>query len=415
MSHIRRYLGNPYADCNTITLPQNLLTVQPTLIEDFEVAADWTLFGAGATKDDDTTHFKTGSHSLGVLTAVNGIGRISRDWGAPRDLSGVKRISIWIYIDNADPIGTPMQYFLLDFSSVSNFAKHKTCQLSYSYYIHGWQHYGIPLADFADTGSEDWTIIRYIRWTVQARNDAALTVTTDTLEYGHVAVPGMAWYFDDAFASAYTKCYAKLKTYKIPATLAVITNNVGGGNACTWNQLRELDAAGWCIVNHTDNHTNLTTLDEATQEARIAGGKAALDANGLSRNSKYLAYPAGAWNADTMIACANLGVPAARIANTVIIRSCVLPPFDILHLEAFDAGSTALATNEGYIDAAITKQTVFPLLHHDIGGSGQMTEANFDLEVDYFYAKWKAGLIYPLTMDNLYNLTLGPVKVPEAR
>ena len=400
---------------DTILLPQNLLTSPGTLYEDFETAADWTLYGTGATKVDDIVNYKTGTHSLGVITAVNGLGRLIRDWGSTRDLSGVRRISLWIYIDNADPVTTPLQYFLLDFSSVSNFAKHKTSALGPGYFIHGWQHFEIPLADFADTGTEDWTIIRYVRWTVQARNGAALTVSSDTLEYGHAALPAVVLYFDDGYNSTYTKCFAKMKLYKIPGTLAVITDVVGTGGYCSWSRLQELNAAGWSIVNHTDNHTDLATLTEANQELRISGGKTALDANGLSRCSKYLVYPNGSWNTNTMIAVTNLGVPCARDADNVVIMAETLPPFSIFHLNGLSVLASTVATVEGWIDNAISKQTIAPLLFHDIGGGGQMSEANFGLVIDYLYTKIKAGLIYPLTIDDLYNLTLGPVRVPRIR
>jgi hypothetical protein len=41
--------------------------------------------------------------------------------------------------------------------------------------------------------------------------------------------------------------------------------------------------------------------------------------------------------------------------------------------------------------------------------------SDFQALMDYIYLKWKAGLIYPLTIDDLYKLTLGPVAVPSVK
>jgi hypothetical protein len=41
-----------------------------------------------------------------------------------------------------------------------------------------------------------------------------------------------------------------------------------------------------------------------------------------------------------------------------------------------------------------------------------MTFANFYALIDYIATKWRAGLIHPITIDDYYNLSLGPVTIP---
>jgi peptidoglycan/xylan/chitin deacetylase (PgdA/CDA1 family) len=61
------------------------------------------------------------------------------------------------------------------------------------------------------------------------------------------------------------------------------------------DQLREMQAAGWEIANHTRTHRDLATLTQAEVEDEIAGAKADLAARGF--NVTLFVYPYGRSNA----------------------------------------------------------------------------------------------------------------------
>ncbi|HEX9028069.1 MAG TPA: polysaccharide deacetylase family protein, partial [Anaerolineales bacterium] len=109
--------------------------------------------------------------------------------------------------------------------------------------------------------------------------------------------------FDDSQASTYTGL-TYLKDRGRVATIYTITGTIGNTGYHTAAHLLELDAAGFAIANHTHSHTNLTTLTEAQQETELSGGRTDLEALGLTRASRHVAYPNGASNADTLTAMA---------------------------------------------------------------------------------------------------------------
>jgi len=54
-----------------------------------------------------------------------------------------------------------------------------------------------------------------------------------------------------------------------------------------------------------------------------------------------------------------------------------------------------------------------PFHWNKIGTAGQMTTDDFQTCMDYFKSKKDMGLIYDLTIDDLYKLTLGPIGIPK--
>jgi hypothetical protein len=410
-NHISRYKGNQFADCNLVMLPQNLLINPGTLYEDFETAGDWT--AASGTCAANTSQFKTGTQSMKLSTNSGATATMTKTVNL--DLSGDwQSLDIWLYIHNSTftDYGGSILLYLGNNSGLTNALRAwiGTNQILTT----GWHCLHIGKSDFnvVSAGTFASPIIR-VQVRVQGATGKVAEVSFDSLYIGINRIPAVWLRYDDGYSSQYT-CFQYMKPLGIRASVSVQTNlsNISAA------QYQEMDAAGWCMANHTNATTDLTTLTEAQQETQILGGYNALVAAGLPKGAKYLVYPSGNSNIDTDIAMANLGMLNGQGAGTNttaqgfrMIALPYAPTSKIIGIAI--TSSTSVATFKGYIDLAINCGYIMQLYFHDVGNTGQMTQANHNLCMDYIYTKWKSGLIYPITADDFYKLSLGPVKVPK--
>jgi peptidoglycan/xylan/chitin deacetylase (PgdA/CDA1 family) len=413
-THISRYKGNPVADCNLVMLPQNLLTSPGTLIEDFGAATDWT--ASNCTVADNTTEFRTGTQS--VKATSNSASQSTITKTVNMDMSGAwERFTVWFYLH--DPIadyGT--NSILIYFSNNSGATNAFRQWISPINITSGrWLAMHFHKSDFALVGSGDWAsaIIR-IQFRFTAASGKTPSISFDSVYTGVVGIPAVILNFDDGYIEQYNNCFAYMKPLGIRGTLWSDTHNIDQANMITSAELLEMDAAGWVIGNHTNSATDLSGLSEANQETQILGGKTALLGLGLSKGVNYLDFPSGGYNTDTNTAMANLGVLAARTTKPSLgstgVQKLALPFGDILHTPSNTTTGQSIATLIGFVDNAISYKYILSLHLHEVGGA-DLSIANFQTLMDYIYTKWKAGLITPITIDDYYKLTLGPVKVPR--
>lgn len=103
--------------------------------------------------------------------------------------------------------------------------------------------------------------------------------------------------FDDGYRDFYTTVFPLLKQYNVPATVFVITKDVGKNGNVTWEMLKEMVETGLVEVgSHTMSHKYSTRLSKDVLLEEFAGSKAIIEEK-LGTSIFVLAYPYGAGNA----------------------------------------------------------------------------------------------------------------------
>ncbi|MGL5381278.1 polysaccharide deacetylase family protein [Clostridium sp.] len=130
-------------------------------------------------------------------------------------------------------------------------------------------------------------------------------------ETGQVPEKPVAITFDDGYVDNYTDAYRILKENNMTGTFFVITDNTDkSGDYLNSEMLKEMLNDGMAIENHTSNHLE---LDSLSVEDKLLSIKTAKDfiMDNLGVESKYLCYPVGKYDEETIEAAKSIGIEAA--------------------------------------------------------------------------------------------------------
>lgn len=117
---------------------------------------------------------------------------------------------------------------------------------------------------------------------------------------------------DDAFLSVYTEAWPRLRDAGLPFTVFVATDPVDQGRRgyMSWDQLRELAAAGVSIGNHTTSHLHMADASPEQNAAAIARSRERFQAE-LGMDPVLFAYPYGEASLEVRKTIVNAGFDAA--------------------------------------------------------------------------------------------------------
>lgn len=130
--------------------------------------------------------------------------------------------------------------------------------------------------------------------------------------------------FDDGYESFYRQAFPVLKKYRLPATVFVYTDFLGGGDALTWSQMQEMLASGLVDVqSHSKSHRNLVERLPGESEERYRANLDAemrvprelLERRLPSLKVRHLAYPFGDADETVIASAARHGF---ELAATVV-------------------------------------------------------------------------------------------------
>jgi len=118
--------------------------------------------------------------------------------------------------------------------------------------------------------------------------------------------------FDDGYSSHFSTAYPLLRKHGFSGVFFVYTSGVGRPNSVTWDQLREMQAAGMEIESHTVHHVDLAVASAHPDRLwrELADSRSTLQAE-LGAPVEYLCYPAGRYNAKVLEAARRVGYLAA--------------------------------------------------------------------------------------------------------
>ncbi|MDJ0684115.1 MAG: polysaccharide deacetylase family protein [Alphaproteobacteria bacterium] len=155
-------------------------------------------------------------------------------------------------------------------------------------------------AHIAELTSGDYTVVPLSRIAAALQNGERLPDRT-------VAIT-----VDDAFRSLYDVAWPRFRDAGLPFTVFVATAAIDRGAAdyMTWDELRELSAAGVEIGSQTVNHPHLPDLSEAEARAELAESFARIQAE-IGADPVMLAYPYGEASASVMALARAVGYRVA--------------------------------------------------------------------------------------------------------
>lgn len=229
------------------------------------------------------------------------------------------------------------------------------------------------------------------------------TATPDTIGASKVLIT-----FDDYYSSVYTSAFSIMNTAGLVGTFYIRTGYVGGGGAVTWEQLAEMDAGGWSIANHTENHVLLNTQSLADQITAINNAKTTLLSNGHD-GAYHLAYPNGAYNADTITANTTCGIlTGVTTASGQQYTPLYHQNDDKYMIPRFMPINTTTSSQVlAYVDNAIARGDTSVLCFHSLVESDpttyQMTTATFQEIIDGIVTRKNAGTITDMNVVDWYN------------
>jgi peptidoglycan/xylan/chitin deacetylase (PgdA/CDA1 family) len=133
--------------------------------------------------------------------------------------------------------------------------------------------------------------------------------------------------FDDGYADNYTAALPVLQKFNAPATVFVITGDVGGkdvvwseasedlpSDILDWKSLAKLQNQGWEIGSHAHEHIHLARYEEEEQEATIQRSIREIEKN-LGTTPVSFAYPYGSYNEATKRVLKRAGIKYAVTIN----------------------------------------------------------------------------------------------------
>ena len=386
------------------SIPQNYVLKDESVFENFSNVNEFTVVsGSSGTVSASDTRL-TGANSLKLEVTQSG-GFISVDKVINTDLSEMKTVTIWVFIDSVSLNGQAdiVNGVSIYFTSTSGYSKCFVGGVGMARLHKGWNCLTISKDEFSNTGNESWDN-RFIKMRIRLDVNSGKTgsVLIDRISMNTESIPRCIFTFDDGFDDVYNYAYPIMKSYGMRGVVYVCKNVVGLNTYMDRNKLDQLYEYGWDIANHTVNHANLANLTLKTQiENEILENIEYLESCGYLRSAYHFAYPEGGYNKDVLDVVHSLGIKTARTT----VQACNYPPFDgtdlLRNVQIFT--DTTFEYLKAEIDKAYIHGYTIILMIHRLQEnpiiSSAYSVANFRRLVDYVYSTG----IPVVTISDWYN------------
>lgn len=248
---------------------------------------------------------------------------------------------------------------------------------------------------------------------------AVLALTSQAVAADLWTSPVCIIMFDDCYDSEYIKGFPIFEGNGQQGTMFVRTDAIGTEGFMTKDQLTEMKDAGWDISNHTTDHTDLTTLNEAQQRIKINDAYDWLVTNGFSATAHFFAYPGGTYNSTTIKVLREYHIFGRTVGGTAeahfrIGENGLGAPMWVVKGRGVRAAIPP-ATVKANIDTAIAGNLLIMPYWHGIvdsdPGEYENTVADVQEVSDYLKTKEDAGDIQILTLTEYFAGLSNPVQL----
>lgn len=155
----------------------------------------------------------------------------------------------------------------------------------------------------------------HLRW---LRDNGYTTITLDdvvqALTEGYpLPERAVVLTFDDGYEDAYTHAFPLLQAFDMTGTFFVVTEWIDAHTPgyLTWDQAREMAAAGMSIQSHTRSHPDLTdACDYDCLVYQVLGSVQTLEAE-IGVRPRFFCYPGGRYNEEVLRVVRQVGLTAA--------------------------------------------------------------------------------------------------------
>ena len=413
MRIIKLFLAISLIFCQTAIAKDSYYSNPGTLLEGFNTTSDWTASGTGASAASNTVNVREGSQSITLLSTGGNAAYMTKTINL--DMSGFTNFTVWMRPSDWAELSSVE----IHFSSTTDFSKYYWISFSAGHLQKGeWSYLTNVKANFGNTNSESWanTMIRmrikYIPKTV-----ADSSVSIDGMMYNLTGTPIFIITHDDGYDSDFTYVYPKLMSVGFKATSFVNSSKVGTSGRLTLQQMKTMYDNGFDISNHTTDHQTLTDVDYAGQLSRISGCYDYLIANGFYRSAKFFAFPAGAYDANTLTISPMYSVLARRANGSF------MPHFNFGEIDELEyaypsvtaTSSSTVTTMKGHVTNLITSGGVFVWYMHALVESDpttyQWTVSAYNEFIDYLKTKVDDGSLRVMSFGEFYDAINNQVSI----
>ncbi len=161
------------------------------------------------------------------------------------------------------------------------------------------------------------------------------TITLDELamDMKHGALPPatkpVVLTFDDGWHNQYAYAFPLLKKYGATATFFIYTNSIGKRHFLTWGELKDMDAAGMTIGDHTLSHPYFKTLPLDKVTVEVTESKKIIERE-LGKPVTHFASPFGYSNPAIIAILKAAGYTTARTTYKGVYQDNPLRLYGIL-------------------------------------------------------------------------------------
>jgi len=205
--------------------------------------------------------------------------------------------------------------------------------------------------------------------TFDSPRDYKLKVSVSTSGFGtferNVTISGysalMSITFDDGPLSIYTRALPLLESKGVKATAYIVPTWLSLTDYMNWDQVRELQEAGWVIGSHSMTHRKLPTLADSSLDYELRQSQVELQSRGFP--ARHFAVPNCNYD-DNVVESLKHYYDTNRICDGINPAPAEADPYRLLSFLSYSW--RALFTYRSFIDSAIALHGWCIMTNHEI-------------------------------------------------